>query len=90
MQVLDELNAVTSDLSRLHAEEAVAFTAYRKAYLSAYTRLMSEQHKSATEARVWAEAAAITLQAAHVTVKADIAAFTERRTYLLAAIEAMS
>lgn len=90
LTLLAELEEVAGDLAQLHAEEATSYIAWRKSYLSTYTRLMSEQGKSATEARVWAEAAAITVQAAHVTLKADIAALVERRTFLLSAIEAMS
>lgn len=79
-----ELDGLTTDLADLHRQEAVAFIAWRKSYLGAYTSLIQNQGKSATEARVWAEANALTLQTEHVKLKAEIAALTERRDFLLA------
>ncbi len=90
LPLLRELETVSADLASLHREEAVAFLAYRRKYLQTYTHLMSEQQKSATEARVWADADAHLLQSTHVTLRADIAALTERRDYLRTAVSVAS
>jgi hypothetical protein len=76
-----EFEQVTSDLADLHREEVIAYLAYRKTYLRDYTSFIGAG-KSATEARVWAEASAIVTQEHHLRLKAEIVALSERKQFL--------